>query len=305
MNKTAQIILNLIVGIVSLVFFVLMMFPLDSMIGHFLSQLESSTKGQWKVSVSEIDASLLFDTDFEDFRLYNKGKEIFYAPKISAGVSLLPLISGNVNLRFTANYRKGDISGRVTIADESVVDLDFDKVSLKEIPILAQLLKERNYPQLSSGDLDGSVYFAWTKDLRSRDGELNLKLFNAKMTSISIKALNIEIPPLELSTAKKPIEFECSFDRGQISFTKFNVPGQDVTVGVTGSIRLNKNNEIIRINLGGSFGFDKKIKEQISLLSMLEGQESTDGSYPLSVQGSAKKPIIKIGDIDLGQFLKL
>ena len=304
MNKTAQIILNLIVGLVSFLFFALLMFPLDSMIGHFLSKLEDSTKGEWKVSVSDIDASLLFDTEFKDFRLFQRGKEIFHAPRIEAGVSLLPLISGNVNLRFTANYNKGEISGRVTLAEDSVVDLNLEKVNLKELTILTDFLKSGNYPQLSSGELNGTVYFSWSRDLRTRDGEVNLKIKNAKMGSLSLKALNMEIPAMELSQGSKAIELEGSFDRGQITFTKFNIPGPDLIFDVSGNLRLNRNNEIIRINIGGKFGFSDKVKQQVSFVSMLDGQESADGSFPLSLQGSAKKPSIKIGDIDLGQFLK-
>lgn len=304
MNKTAQIILNILVGLVSLFFFTLLMFPLDSMIGHFLTELEEKSKGEWKISVSEIDSSLLFDSEFKNFKLFQKGKEIFHAPSISAGVSLLPLISGDVNLRFTANYRKGEMSGRLTLSEDSVIDLDLEKVDLKDLTILTDYLKANNYPQLNSGELSGTVYFEWSRDMRNRDGEVNLKIRNAKMGSIAIKAANMEIPAMELSTGSKAIELEGNFDRGQISFTKFIIPGPDLVFDISGSLRFNRNNEIIRINLGGKFGFSDKVKEQLTLVAMLEGQESEDGTYPLSVQGSAKKPSIKIGEIDLAQFLK-
>lgn len=307
MPKTAQIILNLIVGLVSLVFFIILLFPLDSMISHFLADIERQTKGREniRISVSNIDASLVFDTEFENLRIFQKDKEIFYAPKVSAGISLLPLISETISVRFAAEYRKGLVEGKVSLADDSVIDVELEKVSLRELKFLTRFLDEKGWPKLTSGELSGTVYYTWSRDLRNKEGEVNLKLGKAKTSMIPIKAAAMEVPPLILSEKGKFIEIEGALDKGRISINKFKIPGPDVVLNLNGSANLNRSNALIRSKIDGSFGFSEKVKEKVPFIAMLEGQQNGDGTFPISIKGSAKKPDIKIGEIEVSKMLGL
>ena len=106
MNKAAQIILFLFTGLIAFIFFVLLFFPLDTVIGHFLAKVEEVTKNQYSISVSEIDASLIFDTEFSDFRVFEKGKEIFYVPNLEVGFSLFSFLGDNTDVVLTPTIKK-------------------------------------------------------------------------------------------------------------------------------------------------------------------------------------------------------
>ena len=118
MNRTAQIILYVFSGLIAYVFFVIMVFPLDTMISHFLSKLEEETKGDLRISVSEIDASLLFDSEFKDFRVFKSDKEIFFTPKLSVSMSPLSMLGEVIDVGFEADYKKGDIAGRISLSQK-------------------------------------------------------------------------------------------------------------------------------------------------------------------------------------------
>ncbi|MBF0106457.1 MAG: type II secretion system protein GspN [Deltaproteobacteria bacterium] len=305
MNRTAQVILNLIVGLVSFVFFIVYLFPLDAMIGHYLAEIEEQTKGKQnlKIEVASIDASLIFDTVFQEFRLYQNNEEVFYAPKVSAGISLMPLISGSLNLGFLAEYRSGSVAGKVRLAEDSVVDLDIKKVSFKEITYLTRYLEEKKMPSLS-GTINGSVYFSWSSDLVSKEAEVSLKIANTKISPYFVKPLNLELPALELSTGQALVEIDGGLDKGQLNLERFNIPGPDVVLDVSGNAKLNRRNQVVRVNLGGKFSLSEKLNKILPLDAMLTGQKAPDGSYPVSVSGSLASPRVKVGEMDLSEMLK-
>lgn len=306
MNKTLQILLNIIAGVVALVFFVILLFPLDSVISHYLANLEKQTKGQYRISVSSIDASLIFDTQFEDFRLYQKGKEVFYAPTIKAGISLFSLLSSTINVSFDASYKSGSLSGRVQLAeDESVYDIDVHEVDLDDLPFLTQSVSHSNYPLALKGKLEGNIYLLLTRDIKSSEGQIKLKVANAKMDAIHIKELNFELPAVELSEKKTLIELEGSLSKGLITVSKFLVPGPDLKFKLNGTVSINRQFDLLRSSFEGEFSFSPTLAEKIPFMVLIEGQKSAEGAYPLHITGSLKSPKIKIGELDLSKVLNI
>lgn len=306
MNRTLQILLNVVVGVVALIFFVILLFPLDSVISHYLANLEKQTKGEYRISISNIDASLIFDTKFEDFRLYQKGKEVFYAPTIEAGISLFSLLSSAINVSFDADYKSGSLSGRVELAEaESVYDIEVNEVSLEEMPFLMQALSPAKYPLSIKGKVDGSIYLSLTRDIKSSEGEIKLKIADAKMDTINIKELNFELPAVALSESKTPIELEASLGKGQITVSKLLLPGPDLKFKLNGTVSVNRQFDLLRSSFEGEFAFSPALAEKIPFLVLLEGQKSTEGAYPVSITGNLKSPKIKIGELDLSKVLDI
>jgi type II secretion system protein N len=306
MNRTAQVILNIIIGLASFVFFVILMFPLDSVISHYLANLEKETKGEFRLSVSEIDASLLFDSEFKDFRLFQKGKEVFYAPKVKAGISLFALLSSSVNVSFAAEYTQGSISGRVQLSEsESVYDVEVDNVNIAELTFIKQMMSGLDYPIHLSGRVQGSLYLLLTRDLKSSEGEINFKVFQAKTRAVAIKQLNMEIPAMALSSKKTPIEIEGTFDKGQVTLSKLNFPGPDFIIQLNGTAKVGRNFTLQRANYDGKFAFSDNVSEKVPFLALLDAQKTTDGYYPMRITGNLKKPKIRIGEMDLSKILKL
>ncbi len=300
MNKTTQFILNLIVGFTSFVFFVILLFPLDAMIGHYLAQMETLTKGEWRIGVSSIDASLVFDTEFKDFHLFKKGKEIFSAPTVSADVSLFSLVSGTVNAGFSAEYTKGELSGRVVLDEESSVTLGIDNVSLANLPAISGYLESMTVPVSLTGKIDGDVYFAWSKDLRQKEAEVNLELADVMTGPIVYKAMGVDLPELVLSEGKDTMKIDCRLDKGQLDVKSLKIPGPDLFLEISGNLNTSANGDVSRMNFEGSLG----LSEKLTLLTTILGVgKDTEGPMPLSIKGSPKSLKVMLADKDLSPFL--
>lgn len=306
MNKTAQILINIIVGIFAFIFFVILLFPLDSVISHYLAKLEKETKGEYRISISSLDASLIFDTTFKDFRLYQKGKEIFFAPTIDAGISIFALLSNSINVDFSAEYKRGEISGRILLSeDESVYDIDFNDVNLDELTFLNEVLVISDIPLSLSGMIDGNVYLSLTRDIKSSEGKINLKISNSKLNSISIKSMGLEIPALLLSDKSQPIEIEGILEKAQITVSKLNIPGPDLMFKLNGTVKVNRQFALLRSSFEGYFSFADTVAQELPFLLLIEKQKNEEGFFPVNITGNLKRPKIMIGEMELSKILKL
>ncbi len=310
MNKAAQIILYLFTGLIALIFFILLFFPLDTVIGHFLAKVEEVTKNQYSVSVSEIDASLIFDTEFSDFRVFEKGKEIFYVPNLEVGFSLFSFLGENTDVSFDANYKEGKIQGRVSFTIQGstvkidVVDVTIKKVSLSELKFINSYLGSLKYPIKLQGILEGSVYVLLEKNVKTSEAEINLKLQDTKVAAIPIEAFKLEVPEMELALGKKHVEIDGLLTNGTITLNKLSIPGPDAVLDITGTARLNRKFQIIRTTMDGKFSFSEKVIEQFPLISLLDSYKTSDGTFPLSIRGGWKNPKIKVGEMQIMDLLK-
>jgi type II secretion system protein N len=315
MNKTLQITLNIMAVLAAIIFFTLLFFPLEAAISHGLSRIETETKGKgdWRVSVSKINASLIFDTKFEDFRVFQNDVEVFFAPVLKVDTSLFSLVSGKIDVAFEAIYSQGELSGRVALGGTSRVDLTFDEFALKELSYLNRALSGTGYNAQLTGIADGSVSFNWDNNTEQagrraaanlNEGVINLKIASAEIESLQITALNVTLPKMVLSSGQEPLEIAVEINRNQILINRLNVPGPDLSLTFNGSLNLDRSQSISRFSLDGRFALADEIKTQIPLMAMLDKQMTPEGFYPLSIRGSAKKPEIQIGDFELSSFLQ-
>lgn len=300
MNKPTQIILNIFVGILSLLIFLVLLFPADAAISHFLANLEKqSGKDGWRIAVANVDASLFFDTHFENLRVYKGNDEVFSAPKVSVGFSMFPLLFGSVNASFKAKYPAGSITGQIVLKSESVIDININDVPLEKVGFINKL----GLPLALEGVLKGNLYYYWTGDPRNMEAEVNLKLADAKAKSLSIKDLNLELTDVVFSEGKNVAEVDAVFKAGQLTINKFNFPGPDLSFSLSGKARMGTRNEVSRILMDGKLAFSDKINSKVSVLEMIKGFQSEDGSYAFAFRGNSKAPKITIGDFDLCQVV--
>jgi type II secretion system protein N len=305
MNRTAQIILYILTALIAFVFFVVLLFPLDSVIGYYLGGIEKATKGVYRVSVSEIDASLVFDTQFSNFRVYENGVEIFSVPKLEIGFSLFSLLGETKSLSFEAYFKKGEIDGRFSINNQgiNVVDISLDEVNIDDLSFFKYYLEKEKIPIQLKGVLDGSFYVYIDNDPKASEAEINLKILRAHTTPMPIKALNQTIPKLNLSKGKKAVVFDCVLENGRIRLKKFIMPGPDLSMDLSGSARLNRRAAVNNLSFDGKFSLSDKITAEIPMLGdMLAQHKNADGSFPLTIRGSGKKPKIKVGDFQISDF---
>jgi len=291
-----------------------MVFPLDTMISHFLSKLEEETKGDLRISVSEIDASLLFDSEFKDFRVFKSDKEIFFTPKLSVSMSPLSMLGEVIDVGFEADYKKGDIAGRISLSQKKgqvsvdIIDLELDNIWLKDLKFIKTKFDLAGYDLDFSGVADGTVYIQIEKDIRSSLAEVELKFKQMKTQPIFLTDMNLEIPSIKFSSKKKEIVVEGILEKGKIVVNEFSIPGPDIKLNVTGSAKINQKLSLIGMSFNGRFSFSDELTKSIPFLAAIPGlddQKLPDGSFPISIKRSLKNPKIKIGTIDVSKQLNL
>jgi len=314
MNRSLQIILSLIIAVVSFLFFLILFFPLDTLISHQLANIESQTKGMYRVSVSDMETSLLFDSKFKDFRVEKKEtegfQELFSAPEVRVGISLISLLSQKLNLRFLASFKKGSFGGRVTLSrSESVFDLEFDKMSLEELVILKSYFQFNDLQFQLKGFLDGTMYFAQFQGSGFSGAESNfhVKISNFRITDLNSKlgGKSIFFQNLVLSPEEDFAIFEGDLEKERFSLTNISIPGPDIEFHLTGRLRLNEKTEVIQSKMTGRFALAESLFQKIPELELLNEYKNADGFFPLRISGSFHNlPQIRIGNLNLTQILK-
>lgn len=314
MNRSLQIILSLIVAVVSFLFFLILFFPLDALINHELADIESQTKGMYRVSVSEMDTSLLFDSKFKNFRIEKKEQggfqELFSAPEVRVGISLASLLSQRLNLRFLASFKAGSFGGRIILSrSESVFDLEFDKMSLEELVILKSYFQFKDLQFQLKGFLDGTVYFSESQDsgLSGVESNFNIKVSNFRITDFNSKLAgkSIFFQNLVLSPEESYAVFEGDLEKERFSLTNISIPGPDIEFYLNGRLRLNEKAEVLQSKMTGRFALAETLFQKIPELELLNEYKNADGFFPLRISGSFRNlPQIRIGNLNLTQILK-
>lgn len=310
MNRVSQIALYIVVAMATFVLFVLYFFPLEAVISDSLANMEKLTKGEYRITISQMEPSLIFDSEFKDFRVLQKSKtgseEIFFAPRIKARVSLLSLLSGSLNASLTAYYKNGTISGDVDLSDDqSVADIEFDSISLADLPFLKKYLEFSGVQLGLSGQLEGTIYAAFEKDMKDSVAEVKINIYSAQLDEFEIAAFEMKAPALQMTANKTYVVFEASLDKGEIKLSRFNIPGPDLEMQLSGTARLGRGYGVVQSSFDGKFAFSTEYIEKMPYIHALDAQKTAEGFYPLTISGNLSKPRIKIGDMDITQGLKI
>ena len=314
MNRTLQIALNIVVGVVAFIFFLVLVFPLDAVVGHYLANLESLTKGHYRLVIGEMDASLLFDSEFLDFKLEQKQGENFVEiveiPKLKVGISLMALLSRSANLHFNAEFKKGEVRGQLVYSPaETMLDLKFDKMALEQLSLVQGMLRGQGFGAELRGTLDGMLAFTQVQrgGLMGSDAQFNLKLsdFRLEDIKINVSGQSFFLPVLVLSPKEGQALIEGELGEGRLSLTNLSLPGPDFELQVSGRLNLNNNFQIARSALTGRFAFSEALLSKVPMLAMISLERKADGYYPFRLAGSSDKPQIRIGNLNISEMLGL
>jgi hypothetical protein len=103
---------------------------------------------------------------------------------------------------------------------------------------------------------------------------------------------------LQLS-ADTAAELNLVADKTQIAISRLKIPGPDLSADITGNARLNRQNQITRYTMDGTVAFGEKFSKQFPMVGLLDKQKNPDGTLSLSVKGSSRAPVLKIGEIEI------
>lgn len=312
MNRTLQIALNLVTGVVAFLFFVVMLFPLDTVVSHYLANLESWTGGRYRVMISEMDTSLLFDSEFRGLRVEQKGEEGFVEvlniPRVRVGLSLLALFSKSARLKFESDFKKGGVEGTVVLSPEALVlDLDFDGMDIAELGFLKASLKGAPFAFDVNGLVEGdfSLYKPQGLSVLSLDTQFNLRVADFKIRDIKAKVAgqSFYLAEVMLAPQESFAQFEGSLEGGRLTLANVSIPGNDLELQLSGRLGFGNKLEVVRSSLNGRFAFSEMLMEKIPFLAVLGEQRKADGYYPLRISGPSSKPQVRIGSLNLAEML--
>ncbi len=312
MSRTFKTILMFIAAVVSFVFFLLMAFPLDSILSHFLASVEERTQGEFRITVEKMHPSLLFASELDGVVIAKKTDgsfaDIFTTKHLEINVSLLSLISKTIDVNFAAQFAEGEISGNFKSSNQkNHLDLAFEKIDLEKLPFLEPLLQFEKMTMEMQGLLSGEVYLILSpQGLKDAEVEFNLRVQKMLMSNIKIKTDDHVVPDLILSSGENPAIFQGSLINSQIRLHDIVLPGPDLDMQFKGKLNLKQEKttfSIVRIDVKGRFAFSDPVLEAVPELGFLAEQKGTDGYYPITVAGRLEKPSIRVGEMDLAPFL--
>lgn len=302
MNKLAQWVLTIVAGIFFFFLFLILFFPLESLARHFLSQVEVATKGAYKITVGEMDPNVLFKSVFKNFQVHKveKGATRLIAdiPELKIGVSYLALMGGTVRASFVASGRKGEMEGDFVLSqNEYRIDSEMEDFSLQNIPCLSELV---TVPL--EGRLDGTADLdLYPKQMNKNRAKIDLKLKEFKIPASKVTpypGVDLDLPETNLSGPKGGV-FKVSLEKGKLAVDRFELPGEDFSVTMSGTVQLSPRIPLSRLNLEGSFRISEKMAQAIPLLVVIEKQKGEDGSYPVTVTGRFNRPNLTIGTFEV------
>ncbi|EKD41365.1 MAG: hypothetical protein ACD_73C00747G0003 [uncultured bacterium] len=269
---------------------------------HYISQIETQTKGKYRITVAEIKPSLIFKSTVTKLQIYEKDGEkdnlIVNLPEVKVGVSYLPLIAGNIKASFIALSGKGKIDGDLSLSDsEQKIDVTLKDFNLENLPYLA-LMAKVPLKGIISGTIDVDYNDA---EVSKSNGVIDLKLSQfvipqSHLTPMS--GIDLDLPETILSDAAGG-KIKIKMKSGKIDVQDFSLPGPDIVLALKGNVAVNKKINFSKLNITGTFNISDKIKEALPFVIIIDNQKNEQGTYPISIAGRLTKPQIQIGTFDL------
>lgn len=318
MSKTVKIGIVAAISLISYIFFVLYLLPLNDIFGHFLAEVPKYSKGSLRVEVSEINPSLLFDNELKDFVLYKKTRNdeqvVLKAKRLYLGFSLFSLLMGNYSFRYQVDFAKdgsSNLSGYVDLElngnQMSPVELDMElnSIPIEAFPYLFESLNNNDTLMNLAGSVSGNINIGFGSRFVNTESEFNFSIKDLHFTDFKIKGFRL--PALQLSDKKIPAVIEGKLNRGKLSFRNFNFPGEDLELKLKGWLKFNNSYDITNSDIKGQFSIADAVFEKLPKeAEAIKGMKNSDGFYSVSVSGSFKKPSkpeVKIGELNLTPFL--
>lgn len=310
--------------LVCLVVFLSWTFPYDKvkdrLVAQFNAQQLNSPNPQ-ELQIDDLDSSFVTGVKMKGLRLISPSTEVGKPPSIlsvdkaRARISLLGLLVGNKNVKFSIDAFDGSIDGRFLDTGKArEIDLTFDGVDLARVDAIAQNV---GFPL--AGALFGTLTLTLPEGKASKgDGTVALEVRDmfagtAKELTITTPLGPFTLPRLKVGTFTVNGEAK----EGILRLTKIAATGGDVDVTGDGRVQMREiaTNAHLDANLkfkindayrgkddktkllfGAPGSTDKPMLEMDPKMARAKG---ADGFYALRVGGTLGKPDIQPGGAGL------
>lgn len=295
--------LYILAGGAFFLFWMMVVFPSDSLKSRVLTEIENRTGGRYQLDMEEMDISLLGGATLEKLKVHQKTPEgktlLFTTPNLDLDFSPFGMLSGEIDFDFTVEGNKqGEIEGFLK-KEEGVTELEaeFDEYPLADVAWIKSKAKVG-----LDGSLGGNVELKLDpKNTQANQGNIDLQLENVATQpgSISLDPSDpnaaLPLPVIKLS-GEEGSHIKAKVEKDKLKVSSIKLTGGDVELSLQGDITLRgRSARDYRLNLKGDMQLSETLNQALPFLFILEKQKNAQGVYPLRITGRISRPNIRIG----------
>lgn len=306
-----------VIYLLSLVMFVRLTFPYDTLKSRIVAQFNSS-QNEKRLEIDEMSGSGLFGVEVEGVRLIElvtrpRAAEESQPPQslavesASVSVSVLSYLFGTLSVQFEAEVGGGQLEGSFR-QDDAAAQIEADGAGI-DISGLTLLSAAIGLPL--SGELGGSVELVLPEGkMKKADGAFALEIQNLTAGDGKAKIRNtIALPKLKAGN----LVFKAEATKGRLEISEFSANGPDFELDASGQMRLREPFDKSVLNVDATFRFkeaytnksdltrgifgspDSKIPALFDMDPMVRKAKKPDGSYSWRVGGLMSQPSFRPG----------
>ncbi len=302
MKQPIRILLYLVVGIISFVFFLYWTFPYERLKDRVVTAVDQQLRGNIGIAIDGLSPSIFSGFAFEGIRILDRTakdqKPLLTIDEASVNVGLLSSLFGSPKASFAADLAGGEISGRFVHRDDlNIIEAEMEDIQLDQIRLVESLTGLK-----LQGGMQGAIKMQVNpKQIKAAKGSVTLELKDwrtAKGSQLKLGSLGaIDLGTPYTLTKGEGSALDLELDRGTMQVKKFQLKGGDLEIELNGQVFLEQRFQNSRCNLKGSIKFSDKMKEIIPV-AMLGPANPDTGTYPLEFSGRLAQMRKRIGNFN-------
>lgn len=282
----------------SLLFFLVVLFPFDSVKNRLSREIERQLGDQYSISIGKFSPSPLTGVVLKDveIRLRDRPQEApIKLSKAKLKFSILPFFSGGTEVAFDLRAGQGKASGLISSRKNGMgLEIKMDQFDLS----VAGFLTQRAGISMT-GLLNGVVQMdLFPQDPLRNTGKISLEIPDLRLGEIRLGGGAVQIPAMRLAQqGNQKSRVDIAIERGNLEVKEMQLAGGDLSLQANGKIYGARQVNNYRFNLKGNFKVADEMAGKLRpLLTIIEKQKVPDGAYPFTVTGRISKPNIRVGD---------
>lgn len=297
MSKALKIIVYPLLFLMSFVLFLYWMFPYDVVKERITGAVEAQLGGGVEVDIQSMSPYWFSGIDIKGLTIGQGGADksvpLLSCQRVRARAAIFSLLVGSPAVSFDVRMGKGEISGSVKVAEDSLsIEAELDDVDLGNLKLIAA-----GAGLNLSSRIDGEISLRIDRQRSIRStGRIALELLDLKIAASQLALGEMQLPLPDLVLAKgRESQIKVEIGKGTVNVEAFKLVGGDLGIDLKGKVFLSSKVDNYRFNLNGGFTASKALSDALPFLFIVEQQKAEDGSYPITITGRLAKPSIKVG----------
>lgn len=281
-----DLIIYIAFGLVMLVIFLYLTFPIEKLKGKICSEFQKST--DYDLTIDDIGTHFITGLVMKNAQISpsDNDKAVIELNKLNLWANPFSLIVGNLSLSVYSKLYDGEIDGGFKQnSTKYFIDLDLDKIKLDKI----KYLKEAHQINILNGTLTGLLELTTdTANPANTNGQLKLDIPNLSLGDLEIPTPlgPFKVPPLNFNK----IHGEINAKDGKVKIANFRLEGRELTVIIDGDMNLDKKWRASPLNINFRFNVTGVLEEKFGIIFQNFFRKENSGMYTGRLVGTLGSP---------------